>query len=859
MRKTPVFFLWLCLSLLLYADPPVRIGVLAKRGAEQCLQKWAPTAAYLETSVPDRRYEIVPLGFEEIKTAVQQNRIDFVLANSGIYIELAVRFDASRLATLNNLGPDGTPHAVFGGTVFFRRDLNPQPVWEDLRGKRVAAVDPSSFGGWLAALREIKARDLDPERDFRVLFAGTHDAVVYAVRDGRADAGIVRTDTLERMAAEGKIDPAAFSIIPCPAPAHEHHKHFTFLHSTRLYPEWTLAKTAGTPNALAQQTAVALLQMPPNSEAARAAHCAGWLIPMEYHAVSACLRELQRPPYETYGDVSIAALLLRHWPWVSAILFLLAVLLTAMLITLGLNRRLKEQHEIAEEAVRAKSAFLANMSHEIRTPMNAVIGMADLLSETDMSAEQREFTNIIRVSGESLLTLISDVLDFSKIEAGHMELEEQDFDLVRCIEETLDVIVARTAEKGLELTYDLSGRVPTVIRGDAGRLRQILLNLLSNAVKFTREGEIDLSVSARPHGDTFEICFSVRDTGIGIEPEQLARIFDAFAQADASTTRRYGGTGLGLTISRKLAELMGGSLWAESEPGRGSVFHFSIQAAASRRIKTVRAQQTRLEPENRRVLVVDDNETNCRILTAQLERWGLRPAVFQDPAEALDDIRRNSRFGLVISDMQMPGMDGAMLIREIRRIHPAGTLPIILLTSIGLTKPPDDLAIDSCLTKPVKPARLYQTIAAILRGEDVGSDSANRGSIRPKNGRPVRLLVAEDNRVNQKVALRMLDKLGCPADLARDGLEAVELAKQNEYDLILMDIQMPRMDGLTATREIIRLTAGGKQPRIVGMTAHAAVEERERGMSAGMDDYLTKPIQLVKLKEVLCTFEEKRG
>ncbi len=848
-RRSILFF---CFTVLLCEGATIRIGVLAHRGSEQCLTQWSPTAAYLKEKIPEYSFEIVPLDFEQIFEAAEKQQVEFLLANSAIYSELAIKYGARRMCTMNNLGPNGQASAVFGSAVFFLKENCPQPEWKNLKGKTVAAVESTSFGGWLAGRREIEAAGLKPIRDFNLIFAKTHDEVVQKVLNGQADAGVARTDTLERMALQGKIDLNRFALIPCPQL--NFCKDFPFLHSSRLYPEWPMAKAAHTPNLLAQEAAIALLQMPADSQAARSALIAGWLVPMDYTLVDDCLKALRVRPFENYGKVSLLEAIRQHWPQVSALLCLLLILFVLLLRLFALNRQLHEARKIAENAARAKSSFLANMSHEIRTPMNAVIGMTDLLMESDLSAEQREFTNIIRVSGEALLSLINDVLDFSKIEAGHMELEQQDFDLNQCVEGTLDLMVSKAAEKDIELVYEVDGNVPAVIRGDAGRLRQILLNLLSNAVKFTHRGEICVSITATALEQGHEIRFSVRDTGIGIAADKLEQIFQEFTQADASTTRQYGGTGLGLTISRKLSELMGGRMWAESVPGQGSTFFFTLRTPAAKQIRTIRADQRAFDIKNRDVMIVDDNETNLKILSAQLVRWGLNPVVFNTPHAALESIASGREYVLMISDMQMPEMDGAMLIREIRTRRSAAELPVIVLTSLGLERPDEALDISSYLTKPVKPAQLYQNISNILQGEG-GNYTEVVSTVRAQAAAsPLKLLVAEDNPVNQKVALRMLEKLGYQADLARDGIEALEMAQKNKYDIVLMDVQMPRMDGLTATEELIRFFGNGKRPRIVGMTAHAANEERERGLAAGMDDYLTKPIQLVRLKEMLENF-----
>lgn len=850
----------------------VRLGVLARRGEDWAHQTWGPTAEHLCHYISGYHFRVVPLAFEEVLPAAKQGEIDFILANPAMFVNLQKNCGASPLVTLRAQIDDEIASDQFGGLLIARAENTTVDSLRDVRGLEIAAVDADSLGGWLSVRWALHQAGVSVPEE-RVRFLGTHDAVVYRVLNGRSPLGVVRTGTLRHMASEGLIRQEDLRVIA----DRSEESGAGFPHTSKLFPEWPLARLPNTPDGLSERVTAVLLSMDRNSPAARAAHCDGWTAPKNYEIVHECLYDLRVAPYQNVGKISPWDVVRQYWPYLVGLLGGVLCILGIFAYVTYLNRHLRDTNEQlqraierANQATRAKSEFLAKMSHEIRTPLNGLLGMNYLLRQGDLTEQQREYADNVQVCGESLLVIINDILDVSKIEAGKLVLEEQPFDLREPVEEAVEIISRTAEDKDLMLNCYVDPRLTNRVIGDTNRLRQVLLNLLSNAVKFTEEGRVEIRAELLVQTkDYLRVRIVVRDTGIGIPKARQEALFEPFTQGDFQERHRQGGTGLGLAISKQLIEQMGGEISLDSEQGRGATFALSLHLPLDDG-EAIGPDPAPLS--GKRVLLVMGDTPQRDILRRYLSHWGCKAAVAEEDEAVRTALRHAEEVDQpFVAAILGQAFSGAAIGTVLRQLRAAGLAPHQWLRILSLrqrqTLSDQVDRAGKFILSPLKQNQVLQTLLDALRpaeaangARDEADDQADASAEPATALQEIRVLIVEDNPVNQMLAESICEAAGHIVHTADNGQQAIDLLKTTDVDLVLMDCQMPGLDGFETTRRIRTGRAGVNNINVpvIALTAYAMKADRTRCLEAGMDDFLSKPFNPEELIETIGSWAGSR-
>lgn len=842
-------------------DPDViTIGVLINDSTARVYEQWNDTADYLSAEIPGHTFEILAISFEDMADKVENKEIDFVLTNSGMYVTLEVEYGVNRIATIRR-EYNGFETVSFGSVLFTTPETGITAI-EELEDITFGALNEYAFAGYQAAVKTFLDAGVDPNTDFTdTIFAGSHTAVVEGVLDGTYDVGAVRTGHLEKMDADGVIDLDDIVIL------NPQDDIPMYAISSQLYPEWPVAQLDHISNTLGNLVADALMEMETTSPAAQAAGITGFSIPQNYQDVHTTLRLLRAEPYQDYGTVSF-----RNTIYQNRVLLIIIIVFLFIIVNftfwvshtrndlVTMTKKAMKMEHMAKQASEAKGEFLANMSHEIRTPMSAVIGLSTLLDSTEMSPRQREYNNRLKSSAENLLGIINNILDYSKIEAKQMKIEAIEFDLNNVLYNLSNVVTMKANQKNIEFLFNMPPDLPKSYVGDPLRIGQVLINIVTNAIKFTEQGQVVLMIRPVVVKSQFRLSFVIKDSGIGMSRKQIEEITKPFTQADTSFTRKYGGTGLGLTITNQLIRIMGGTLHISSEQGVGSTFSFTLPLTPLESPEEERAVPTNML--NLPILILDDNEVALNILEEICDSLGFVPFKAQTIEQAVQLLEQpKCDPSIVLIDYKMNDQNGLDVAKKLQTKGLIDHAKVLLMISIydhdSVVEEANAIGIYDFLDKPVNPSFFFDTIISIFNNEDSkqkpkASDSGKVDLVKPGTS----IILAEDNPINQQIINELLTKEGFDVTIANNGQEVLDLLRKagSKYQLILMDIQMPIMNGREATIAIRNSNSKWHNIPIVAMTAHALEIERKKSLEAGMNDFLTKPVEIKTLFSVLSRY-----
>jgi signal transduction histidine kinase/CheY-like chemotaxis protein/HPt (histidine-containing phosphotransfer) domain-containing protein len=820
---------------------------------------WDDITDYLESEIPNHTFNYTTLTKSNLLAAVENKEVDFLFIDPGTYAQLEYLYRINQLSTIQK-EYNGSIISVTGTVIFTKADSD-IVNYTQLKNKTIAAVSENDFLSYVSALNELQYSELSLQKiKEQTIFTNSEKDIVLGVSNGTYDVGSVQNGLLEKMEQNGEIKISDFRVL---SPNNDIP---VIKVSSYLYPEWLVAGTTNVSDDLSKKVAIALISLDSNNPIFLSSNIVGFTVPQDYRDVHTVLQSLNIYPYEHYGELST-----RDTLYENRILLIVLVVFLFVIANftfwvshtrndlLEMTKRAIRMEHIAKQASEAKGEFLANMSHEIRTPMSAIIGLSSLLDSTTLTPRQQEYNNRLKSSAENLLGIINNILDYSKIEAKQMTLESVEFELDNVLYILSNVVMLKAIHKNIEFLYNLAPSIPKKFIGDSLRLGQVLINIVNNAIKFTEKGQVVLIIRPVVINGEYRLSFIIKDSGIGMTKAQIQNILKPFTQADSSFSRRYGGTGLGLSITNELIKLMGGTLHITSEPNVGSTFSFSLP------LIPVETTAPKLHiPDSLKglkVLIIDDNKVSLKILEEICLTADFLPFTVQTEQEAITFIQENNITpDLILIDYRLETKNGIEVIQNLKRKHLIKKAQVVMMVSVfdyeDILQKAKKAGINDFIDKPINPSFFFESIASIFSSKPIKQPEIKQEKSIDLVKPGTCIILAEDNPINQQIVYELLTKKGFEVTIANNGQEVIDLLNKGDcnYKLILMDIQMPIMNGREATAIIRKSSFKYKDIPIIAMTAHALEEERKKSISIGMNDFLTKPVQMDNLVSVLAKY-----